>query len=91
MFYFQQNPEAMKDRSDGAVVLRIARHDGDGYRNLTPEVFLPCEIRCEEGNIQFNWPEDQHRTKSRRYQVSLLLAQIIKAFFVQPKELAVRH
>ena len=68
------------------VALKISRHDGDRYRDLSPEVFQLCEIGWKDGTIQFEWPEEQLRTKPLRFQVRLLLAEIIKAFFEQPGE-----
>ena len=86
MFYFQSKFDSKKGIDERGVVLRIGRYDGDEYRSLAPAVFQPCEIGWKDGSVQLNWPDEQPKTKPLRFQVALLLAEIIKAFFEQPSE-----
>lgn len=86
MFYFGHVSHAPEIEKESTVNLRIGRNDGDTYRNLTSDVFQPCEIGWKDGSTQFDWPEEQYRKKPLRFQVRLLLSEIIKAFFEQPSK-----
>jgi hypothetical protein len=84
MFYFQHDLRSETKVDEGSIVLRLSRYDGDEYRNLTADVFQPCQLGWQDGSVLFNWPNEIHRNKPLRYQVRLLFAELIRAFLEQP-------
>jgi Fic family protein len=86
LFFFEHNTNPDTEDNLGTVVLRIGRHDGDAYRDLTPDVCRPCEIGWKDGSIHCEWPQPLEGTKPLRHQVRMILAELIKAFLEKPSD-----